>query len=61
MTFGLIGYPLSHSFSRGYFTEKFRELGLSETHHYLNFEMETVDGFHDEMDFGFKKRLFFLG
>jgi shikimate dehydrogenase len=47
MTFGLIGYPLSHSFSRGYFTEKFRELGLSDTHQYLNFEMETVDGFLD--------------
>lgn len=45
MTFGLIGYPLSHSFSRGYFTDKFRELGLEETHRYLNFEMENVEGF----------------
>ncbi|MTB51099.1 shikimate dehydrogenase [Lewinella sp. W8] len=47
MTFGLIGYPLTYSFSRSYFTEKFRELGLSDTHRYLNFEMETVDGFLD--------------
>lgn len=28
MKFGLIGYPLSHSFSKKYFTEKFSELGL---------------------------------
>lgn len=42
MTFGLIGYPLSHSFSRGYFTEKFAELGLAPTHRYLNFEMPEV-------------------
>lgn len=47
MTFGLIGFPLTYSFSRGYFTDKFRELGLSDTHRYLNFEMETVDGFVD--------------
>jgi shikimate dehydrogenase len=26
--FGLIGYPLSHSFSEKYFTEKFQKLGL---------------------------------
>lgn len=45
MTFGLIGYPLSHSFSRGYFTDKFTRLGLSDSHQYLNFEMETVDSF----------------
>ena len=27
--FGLIGYPLGHSFSKKYFTEKFKELGFS--------------------------------
>ena len=27
--FGLIGYPLSHSFSKGYFTEKFVKEGIS--------------------------------
>lgn len=30
MKFGLIGYPLSHSFSKGYFTEKFHHLGLEQ-------------------------------
>ena len=43
MTYGLIGYPLSHSFSRRYFTEKFERLGLSETNRYLNFELERVE------------------
>lgn len=28
MKFGLIGYPLSHSFSQNYFTERFKRLGL---------------------------------
>jgi len=28
---GLIGYPLSHSFSPGYFAEKFEKLGLSNS------------------------------
>ncbi|MEM9528952.1 MAG: shikimate dehydrogenase [Bacteroidota bacterium] len=45
MTFGLIGYPLSHSFSRGYFTEKFAKLGLGDSHQYLNFEMASVAEF----------------
>jgi len=30
MKFGLIGYPLSHSFSQEYFTKKFQSLGLKE-------------------------------
>jgi len=47
MTFGLIGFPLTHSFSRGYFTEKFAELGLADSHQYLNFEMEDAVGFCD--------------
>ena len=28
--FGLIGYPLSHSFSQKYFTEKFQQLGITD-------------------------------
>ena len=28
--FGLIGYPLSHSFSKKYFTEKFEKAGLED-------------------------------
>ena len=49
-TYGLIGYPLSHSFSRGYFTDKFEHLGLSDTHRYLNFELEQVDHFQKILD-----------
>lgn len=30
MKFGLIGYPLSHSFSQEYFTKKFQSLGLED-------------------------------
>lgn len=50
MTFGLIGFPLSHSFSRGYFTEKFAQLGIADTHQYLNFAMEDIAGFCDLRD-----------
>ena len=35
---GLIGYPLAHSFSRDYFTKKFRQLGLSD-HEYREFPL----------------------
>ncbi|MEO0733275.1 MAG: shikimate dehydrogenase [Bacteroidota bacterium] len=45
MTFGLIGYPLSHSFSKGYFTEKFSELGLAASHRYVNFAIKEFTGF----------------
>ncbi len=44
-TFGLIGYPLSHSFSRPYFTDKFERLGLSESYRYLNFELVDIAHF----------------
>jgi len=30
MKFGLIGYPLSHSFSKEYFTDKFNSLGFTD-------------------------------
>ncbi len=39
--FGLIGFPLTHSFSRKYFTEKFEREGLSGTHVYDLYEMEN--------------------
>ena len=42
-TYGLIGYPLSHSFSRGYFTEKFAAAGLAATHRYVNIEISSLD------------------
>lgn len=38
--FGLIGYPLSHSFSRKFFTEKFS--GEAIDAEYLNFEIENI-------------------
>jgi len=40
-TVGLIGFPLSHSFSRKYFTEKFRKEGIKD-YEYLNFELEDI-------------------
>lgn len=40
--FGLIGYPLSHSFSRKYFTEKFKKEGL-EDHVYDLFPIASID------------------
>ena len=40
--FGLIVFPLSHSFSKKYFTEKFQELGISETNMYELFELEHI-------------------
>ncbi|WP_258105246.1 shikimate dehydrogenase [Marinoscillum sp. MHG1-6] len=42
--FGLIGFPLTHSFSKKYFTAKFEQLGLAD-HFYDLFEMESVDEF----------------
>ena len=44
-TYGLIGYPLGHSFSKGYFTEKFQRMNLSETHVYEKFELENINNF----------------
>ncbi len=41
-TFGLIGKSLSHSFSQGYFSKKFQQLGLSD-HHYLNYEISSIE------------------
>ena len=35
--YGIIGYPLGHSFSRGFFTEKFAREGIDAQ--YLNFEI----------------------
>jgi shikimate dehydrogenase len=33
--FGLIGYPLSHSFSQKYFTEKFQQLNITDSRYEL--------------------------
>ena len=43
-TYGLIGYRLGYSFSKGFFTGKFEDEGLKE-HEYVNFELDTIDEF----------------
>lgn len=43
-TYGLIGYPLSHSFSKKYFTEKFLNEGI-RNHEYELFPIENIDQF----------------
>lgn len=40
--YGIIGYPLSHSFSPGYFREKFRQLGIDAT--YDAFPLAAITG-----------------
>ena len=40
--YGLIGYPLGHSFSKKYFTEKFANEGIADCS-YENFPIQTID------------------
>lgn len=44
--YGLIGYPLGHSFSKKYFTEKFTAEQISNCS-YDNYPLENLDGFKD--------------
>ena len=39
--YGLIGYPLGHSFSISYFNEKFENENIDAE--YINFEIPTID------------------
>lgn len=39
--YGILGYPLGHSFSRGFFTDKFQREGIDAQ--YLNFEIPQAD------------------
>lgn len=39
--YGLIGYPLGHSFSMGYFNEKFKNEGIDAS--YSNFEIPAIN------------------
>ncbi|MCC8070686.1 MAG: shikimate dehydrogenase [Bacteroidales bacterium] len=41
--YGLIGYPLGHSFSQNYFNQKFEAEGVDAC--YINFEIPTIDDF----------------
>jgi shikimate dehydrogenase len=40
--YGLIGYPLTHSFSQRYFSEKFEKEGYAD-HSYINFPIRSID------------------
>jgi shikimate dehydrogenase len=44
--FGLIGYPLGHSFSGKYFAGKFAREGISDCS-YQNYPLETLEKFPD--------------
>jgi shikimate dehydrogenase len=44
--FGLIGYPLSHSFSKKYFSDKFTSQGI-KGHHYELFPLEDISQLPD--------------
>lgn len=46
--YGLIGYPLKHSFSVGYFNEKFTTEGIKAE--YLNFEIPQISDFEEIID-----------
>ncbi|MBA4746402.1 MAG: shikimate dehydrogenase [Muricauda sp.] len=40
--FGLLGKNISYSFSQGYFTQKFKALGLND-HSYENFDLQKIE------------------
>jgi shikimate dehydrogenase len=46
--YGLIGYPLGHSFSIGYFNEKFENEGIDAR--YINFESPTIEHLREVLD-----------
>ncbi len=41
--FGIIGFPLGHSFSKKYFEEKFQQLGIEQGNSFRNFAIETMN------------------
>ena len=46
--YGLIGYPLGHSFSISYFNQKFADEGLDAV--YENFEIPNIDALQEVLD-----------
>ena len=44
--FGLVGKNISYSFSKGYFTQKFKDLGLDH-HSYENCDLAAIEDFQD--------------
>ena len=47
--FGLIGFPLSHSFSKGYFANKFLTQNILDAQ-YENYPIESIDAFRSLWD-----------
>lgn len=48
--YGLIGFPLGHSFSADYFARKFETLGIAADHSYRNFPIEQIECVDDLRD-----------
>jgi shikimate dehydrogenase len=46
--YGLIGYPLGHSFSISYFNQKFQDEGIDAV--YENYEIPTIDALPEVLD-----------
>ena len=46
--YGLIGYPLGHSFSINYFNQRFADEGVNAK--YMNFEIPTIDDLAEVLD-----------
>ena len=46
--YGLIGYPLKHSFSIGYFNEKFKSENIDAE--YVNFEIPSINDFMEVIE-----------
>ena len=46
--YGLIGYPLRHSFSIGYFNEKFKSEGINAE--YVNFEIPSINTYMEVIE-----------
>ena len=46
--YGLIGYPLGHSFSISYFNQRFADEGIDAT--YENFEIPSIDDLPEIID-----------
>ncbi|MBO4486179.1 MAG: shikimate dehydrogenase, partial [Prevotella sp.] len=47
-TYGLIGYPLGHSFSISYFNEKFQNENIDAR--YVNFEIPNIEDLREILD-----------
>jgi shikimate dehydrogenase len=46
--YGLIGFPLGHSFSISYFNQKFHDEDIDAV--YENFEIPNIDNFSEVLD-----------